>query len=806
MLSIAQDISYALRSLRRRRGFTAVAITTIALGIGAATSMYSVVDGVLFRPLPYRDASRLTAVWQTYPEWRGDPVLGTSWDRISLSLPDFKDWQATQRSFDAVAVWSTRGGVSLGTTDAPQSITVMRASASMLSVLGVQPEAGRYFSPAEDQLGAPRVTMVTHEAWESRFSSDPAIVGRVVRFDDEPYTIIGVLPAGLSLYRLNTTGGMPPFWIPALQETRDATNRDNHSYQGIGRVNAGITVADAARETDRIFAALRPDKVQGVRLEQWQVDQTRDVRKPLLVLLGAVGLLLLIACVNVAILLLGEASMREPEIAARMALGAGRPRVVRQLLTESVALAALGSAAGTALAWFGTRALVALAPPRIPGLADVTMDVRVLAFALTAAVATGVLFGLAPAIGLARSSPGAVFRGNTGQSARGRGGLQQGLVAIEIALSLVLLVGAALLARSLDRMTAVDPGFRADHLVTARVSLPRAKYGDSTLARGYYRDAVARLAAVPGVIGVTGSSNAPFAGGNSSHGLLREADADDAPRVEAEQRTVLPAYFDVMSIPVVAGRTFNETDRTGGALVVVVSRMLAEALWPGESPLGRRVRFQGSLREVVGVVGDTKYSRLSADLQPMIYAPLSQRAWNNVTFLVRTGVDPASVSDAIHTALKEIDPAVPFLGSDTMESLVRRTSVEERYRTTLVSLFGMLAAVLAAVGMYGVTSRAASRRTREMGIRIALGARGRNVVRLLVRSTFGGVVIGVTVGLVGSVLAGRWLNPFLFGVTPSDAIAFGGSIALLVTVSLVATWLPARRAARVPPAIVLRSD
>lgn len=805
---LLQDLSFALRSVRRRRAFAAVAIATIALGIGAATSIFSVVDGVLFRPLPFQEPDRLIAVWQTYPTWRGDPILDTSWDRISLSIPEYRDWREAQRSFADVGIWSTRGGVTFGDRENPEIVTLMRASASMLSVLGVSPVLGRYFSPAEDQLGAPPVTIVSHEAWESRFQRDPGIVGGTVLFDDKAYTIIGVLPPNLSLYRVNTATAQPPFWVPTGQEVQDANNRGNHSYQAVGRLRASVTLVQATQETERILRGDKSPDQLGVRLDDWQVDQTRTVRQPLMVLLGAVGLLLVVSCVNVAILLLGEAANREQEIAARMALGAGRGRIVRQLVTESLLLAAIGGALGSVLAWGGTRALVAMAPPRIPGLADVGMDVRVLGFAIAIAVGTGVLFGLAPALGLARHALGAVFRSGAGTSVAGRGRLQQVLVATEIALSLVLLVGAVLLARSLDRMTAVDPGFRADHLLAVRLSLPRAKYADTTQVREYYRSAMERLSAVPGVSGVAGVSNPPFGGGNSSTSLEIEGKptGPGIPLREAEQRTVTPGYFETLQIPILAGRGFGAADQPGGALVVVVNQVLAQREWPGESPLGRRVRFQGAWREVVGVAGDTRFSKLSVEPQAMIYAPNSQRAWFGLTLMVRSTVEPLSLTSSVRRVLHELDPAVPFLGADTMEDLIRRSSVEERYRTTLVSLFGIMAGILAAVGMYGVANRAASRRTREMGIRIALGAQGGRVVRLLVGSALSGVAGGLVVGIVGALLAGRWLAPFLYGVAPDDRLSLALSAALLAGASLVATWLPARRAAGVAPAIVLRAD
>jgi putative ABC transport system permease protein len=807
MSHVRQDIVFALRALRRRRAFAAIAITTIALGIGAATAIYSVVDGVVFRPLAFNEPGRLVAVWQTYPQWRQEPILVGMWDHIPLSIPEFRDWHAAQTVFSEVGIWADRRSMTLGDADRPEVVPVTETSASLLSVLDLSPALGRYFTQQEDVLGGPPVAMVTYESWVNRYQRDPNIVGHGVRLDDHPYTVIGVLPKGLNLSRTTSASGPSVFWTPVGQDSGDANQRGNHSYRGLARLKPGVTLKAATQETDRILrGAITPDK-RGVRLEAWQDDQTRDVRKPLFVLLGAVGLLLLIACINVAVLLLGEASAREPEMAARIALGAGRRRIIAQLLTESVALAGVGAVAGTALAWAGTRVLVGLAPPRIPGIAGVGMDLRVLGFALGAALGTGVLFGLAPALALARSSPSHVFRGGSGQSAGGRGRLQRVLVAAELALSLMLLVGAALLSRSLNRLTAVDPGFRTDHLLSVNVALPRARFGDDAVARTFYRRAADRLAALPGVSGVTAISTVPFSGGNSSSSIEIEGRplAPDERRPEAQQRTIFPNYFQVMGIPLLAGRAFNDTDREGAPLVLIVSRSLARRDFPNESPIGKRLRFQGEWRAIVGVVADTKYSSLSSDDQATLYAPAEQRA-TRPGFLVRTTVEPASLTAAIRAALHDVEPGAPFLRADRMTDMLARSFAEERFRAMLVVLFGLVAGVLAAVGMYGVTSRAVSRRTHEMGIRVALGASAANVTTLMVRFTLTGVAIGIAFGLAGALAASRALAPFLFGITANDRASYLAAIAVLGAVSVVATWLPARRAARVEPAMILRGE
>jgi putative ABC transport system permease protein len=801
---LLQDVRFALRTFARKRAFATIAIATLALGIGAATSIYSVVDGILFRPLPYRDAGRLIAVWQTYPQWLKEPILRRSWDRIPLSIPEFWDWRATQTSFSSVAIWSG-GAMMLGDGDSREQVRQTLASASLLDVLGVRPALGRFFLPGEDVVGGAPVTVLSYENWQSRYAGDPGVLGRAVHFDEGTYTVIGVLPKGLSL-----THGDPaaPFWIPVGQDSANARQRGNHSFPALGRLKPGVTLAAATAETERILRGDRKPEDLGVRLQDWQSDLTRDVRKPLLILFTAVGLLLLVSCVNVATLLLGEATAREQEMAARMAMGAGRTRILTQLLTESVVLAGVAAVVGATLAWGGTHLLVALAPPRIPGLLDVRVDLRVLAFALAASVATGIVFGLAPALTLARSGPAMILRGVSGQSVRGRGSLQRTLVAVELALSVILLVGAGLLSRSLAKLTSVDPGFRTANLLALRVSLPRAKARDTLFTGQFFRAALERLGAVPGVVAVTASTTHPFGGGSSSSSFLKEGETEDpnARKHEAQQRTTLPNFFQTMGIPVLAGRTYTDADQSGAPLVVVVNETMARRDWPNESALGRRVRFQGEWREIIGVVGDIKFGKLSGDYEATIFAPHAQRPTAGLTLLVRTRDERLTPLEAFRTAIHDIEPSAVVLGADRMSDLVKRSFADERYRTVLISLFGLIAAVLAAGGMYGVTSRAVSRRMREMGIRIALGANARSVTGLVVRHTLAGVVIGAAIGVAAALAAAQYLAPFLYGIKATDGSTYIAILVFLVVVSILASWLPARRAASVQPASVLRSE
>lgn len=806
MTTIAQDVRFALRTLMRRRAFAAIAIITLALGIGAATSIYTVVDGILFRPLPFRDAGRLIAVWETYPRWRKEPILKRSWDRIGLSIPEYIDWRAAQQSFSNVAIWGFDGRM-LGEGASRELVSLTTASASFLDVLGVRPALGRFFLPGEDVVGGAPVTVISYENWQSRFGGNPSVLGRVVHFDEGTYTIIGVLPKGLSLDHGEATS---PFWMPVGQDSANARERGNRAYAALARLKPGVPMVAASVEAERLLRGERKREEFGIRLQDWQSDQTRKVRSPLLLLLGAAALLMLIACVNVATLLLGEAATRQQEMAARVAMGAGRRRIVRQLLTEGFVLAMAGSVFGALIAWSGTRLLVAMAPQNIPGLLDVRIDLRVLGFAIAAALLVGMIVGLAPALMLAESNPAEILRGGSGQSARGRGSLQRTLVAVELALSVVLLVAAGLMSRTLQKLTAVDPGFRTENLLVVKLLAPESVSRDPESVNRFYDAVSAGIRGISGVTGATAINTYPFGGGSSSTSFIKEGEPEKSvpgqPAHETQQRTTLPGYFEVMGIPLLAGRAYSRSDGAGAPFVVVVNETLARRDWPGESPIGRRVKFQNEWREIIGIVGDNKFGRLSADAEATIFAPLAQRRSRGLALMVRGQHDPRPLIEPIRQVIQSIEPSAVVRGSDLMTDLVRNSFAEERYRAVLIVLFGVVAATLAAAGMYGVTSRAVARRTREMGVRMALGANPAAVTGLMVRHSLAGVAIGVACGLAASLLLAQYLAQFLYGITPTDPLTYLVMLTFLAGVSVVASWLPARRAGRVEPAVVLRGD
>jgi predicted permease len=805
MTSFLQDLRFTLRSLRRRPMFAAVAVITMALGIGATTAIYSIVDGVLLRPLPFRDSGKLVQIRDVFYNWKGNPVFGTMWDRVTVGMDEYETIRDKSTLYSAVGAWS---GASM--TLAPpggerEALSGMRVSASMLGVLGERVVRGRDFTHGEDVVGGPKLVLIGYEFWQKHFGGTDDAIGKFLPGEDASYEIVGVLPKGLAIEQRS---GPADFWTLAGQSEEDR-GHGNRSYNAVGRLKARVSIERATAEANQLIAQKTTSNGPlGARVVDWHVEQTRDVRAPLFVLLGAVALLLVIACVNVAMLLLGEAASRGQEMAARVALGAGRSRLVRQLLTESMVLAALGTAVGTAMAWALTRGLVAVAPPQIPGMSGVHVDVRVLAFAAAAAIVTGALFGLAPALSLSRLSSAAVLRADARQIVAGRGTFQRSLIAIELALSFLLLIGAGLFSRSLERLSTVSPGFRADSMLVVSFALPPGVGRDSSRTRELYRTVAERIAAVPGVAAVTASSTAPFSGGSSSSPNEIEgrplAPGEHGP--DAQHRVVMPGFFQTMGIPIAAGRAIGDEDRVGSDPVVVVSEALAKRDFPAGNAIGKHIKHQNVWRLIVGIAGDVKFRGLSLDDEATVYVPYTQRANVSMQLLVRTKVPTATMTAPVKAAILAAAPGAMVRRTDVMSELVKKSFASERFRTLLVSLFGVLAALLASVGLYGVTARAVGTRRREVAIRVALGASTRSVVTLIVRATLGGVTIGIAAGLVVALLAARFAAPLLYGIDPRDPVTYAGIVVLLAGISLAASWVPARRAARVQPASVLRGE
>jgi predicted permease len=803
---LGQDLRFALRLLWRRRAFAALAIVTMALGMGAATAIYSVVDGVLLRPLPFAEPGRLMAVWITQPSLADDPVLRWLAEGSVLGSDEYQALRGGNRSFQEVALWATGAArVQLPGDERATTRSVTRASASLLPVLRERPALGRGFLPGEDVFQGPKVAMISWELWHARFGDDPSVVGRTLQLDSVPYTVIGVLPPGLRLGRQSDPSAL---WIPALQEAYDRPEQHNRSFRVIGRLRDGVTPGVAQAEATVLLRAGSGDSTAGSRVQDWLHDQTRAARAPLLMVFAAAGLLLLIACVNVATLTLGESSARQHEVAARAALGAGRARLVRQLLTESVVIAILGAALGCGLAWALTRALLAGAPISLPGLDLAGINLRVLGVAALCATGTGMLFGLAPAWSLVRGGTGALLRTGAGQSARGARGLQRTLVAAETALSVMLLVGATLLARSLGKLGDVDPGFQPQGLKAIGLEMPSGFYSrGGQVMTAFYRRATERMRALPGVTAVAAGSATPFTGNNTSSPVAVEGvEYDEQNPPHTLQHSVLPGYLELLGVPLLAGRMLNESDGGGAELVALLNAAAVRRDFGGASALGRRVRYQGQWRRIVGVVGDMRLASLASEAGPAIYVPFAQHSYGTVSLVVRTALEPAALLAQSRRALAEVDPGVEVPAVNAMEELVSRSYAESRYRALLVSVFGLLALLLAAFGLYSVTARAAARRSREVGIRVALGATAGGVRRLLMGETFVGVALGALLGVPAALFAAGRMAPYLFGVGPGDAASYLAVLALLVVIAALASFLPARRASSASPARVLRAD
>lgn len=805
MQAAVHDIRYALRTLRRRPLFATLAVATLALGIGAATTIYSVVDGVLLEPLPYRDSNRLVAVYRTFPRWREQEGLRARWDRVWFSYPAFRDWQAHQTSFDAVGAWASASRTLTGVGDAEQ-VSVARASSSLLHVLGVAPALGRYFLPGDDAPPGAAVAVISHEMWTTHFGGAPNVVGRSIRLDDTAYMIVGVMPAGLDLAN---RGHPDPIWIPAGGAPSD-TRPGSTDFLAIGRLRDGITLAQASDETARLVAETSPPDPVGARLAVWKHEITQNARRPLFLLLGASMVLLLLACVNVATLMLGEASARTSEFVTRAALGAGRGRVVRQLLAESLLLSAGGVATGAAIARVGVQALVVLAPSNVPRLAQVRLDGGVLLVACIAGALTALLFGLAPAAAVITASPRSLLgSGANRATSRHDSRTLRALVASQVALSCILLVGATLLGASLRRIGAVDPGFASQRLVVVGRGTTGTRHAATGEMRtAFYADVAERIGSIPGVERAAVGSSVPFSGGGSSSAFVIEGQPlpPGAKGIDARRSHVLPGFLETLGVRLMAGRTVDERDRAGAALVAVVNETMARRFWPGETAIGKRVGFGDAWLTIVGVVRDVKHASLGDTTRITVYLPARQQDTPYLAVLVRTRLDAAALAPSIRRAVAALDAAVPVTRVDEMPTLVNRSFAGERFRAVLVGIFAAIAGALAVIGIYGVTARAVERQRREIGIRMALGSSTSRVIALFVQRAGVAVALGVGVGLAAAFVASQALEPYLFATDRADPALYAGAAVLLILPALIAAGLPARRASRTSPAVVLRDS
>ncbi len=810
--SVVQDIRFAVRTLLRRPLFAVVAIGTLGLGIGAATTIFTAVEGVLLRRLPYERPGELVNVWVTFPQWRGQETLDAWWDRVRLSYPDYEHWrdgttllQETAAYGGANMVFPRRGG--------PTRIRVGSGTASLLSVLGVQVIAGRWFLPGEDGPTHRDVVVLSDKFWRDHFGRDPNAVGQTISLDNRPFIVVGVLPPnfrlretidwsadrGFSLWRTDDAGEHA-VWVPL--GTAGRLRSDVNRFEGIGRLKPGATFEQARVEAELLIrAGESPDRL-GVRMAYRTDLESSGLRAPISLLSAAAGILLLITCGNVATMLMGEATGRRREIATRAAIGAGTGRIVRQLLTESVLLGLLGSAVGTGLAIGGTELLTTMAPP-MARIQEMTVNGTVLAFASLAGVATGLAFGLAPSLMTAGHAFGQALRSDDRLGTK-RGRLVQRLVvSSEIALTVVLLVSAGLFARTLANLFAVDLGFNSEGLAVVRASLPRGRIATANV----FEEMVAQMAAIPGVERASGTSSLPFLDSESGQRVVIEGRKAEEGLRNANDQAVLPGFLETMEIPLLSGRALDRSDGPEAQKVALVSESMARLYWPNESPVGARIMgAEDWWLTVVGIVGDVKHTSLDSEARATFYCPVAQDPRRTMTLVARTTTEPIQVGRQMQQAVRNADPGAVILSVDTMESLISLSGIDQRYRAVLVALFGITAVLLAAVGIFGVTARNVALRTRELGIRAALGATGQGLIGMVLRGSLMTAITGTAVGLAGALLVSRLLEGFLFEVETTDPLTYAAVVSLLAGVCFVASYLPTRRVAKVNPVVVLRAE
>jgi predicted permease len=811
--AVARNVRFASRAMRRRPGHASLIALTLAAGIGATTAIFTIVDHVLLRPLPYDRPDELVMVWNTYPGWQGHEVLDKLWDRISLSYPEYARWREEQTSFEAVAIYGTIEATLTGRGD-PTLVTIGRHSASLWSLLGVTTTLGRMTADGESGPGAPAVALLGHEIWTRRWGGDPGVVGTPVRLADRAYTVIGVLPPRLRFLPVGETAATDriDIWIPVGADGAGLDDRGHHVYQGIARLGeAGLTPA-AIHETRQLVTGARGSSwSRDVRITPRREEEVGGSRGPLLLLSGAVAILMLIACVNVATLFLGSVTGRRAELATKAALGAARRRLVSQLTVEALTYGVLGIVGGVVLGTWALKLLIRWAPPDLAMHAGIGLDLRILVFASGLGLLTSLVFGLLPAFLLRRLDLQGELRRSPGRSLAGGWKAQRVLVGAQFGLSVILVIGTGLLARSLAAEVAVDPGFESDGLLAIDVTLPAEAYPTSESRSAFVRSVADRVAAVPGVTAVTGVSALPFSGrGGSSSFDIRGREVPDGEKgPEALRRSVLPGFHEALGVQLLEGRTIESADRDGTPPVIVVSRAMADQFWPGRSPIGEFIVRDGQDWEIVGVVADVLTEDLKTPSQPMFYTPFHQEepGWrSSLSLVVRAAANPGSLIPEIRHAVWELDGALALDRVESVPSLLAGATAAQRYRTFLLSLFAGLATLLSAVGVFGVVARSLLNRTRDLGIRLALGAVPRRLITQEMGRELVVVGVGVFAGLAVAAACAGLLRRFLYGISAHDPMTYVVTVALLIGLGALATYIATRRIVSLDPASVLRAD
>lgn len=799
------DVRYALRMLAKSPAFTFIAVLTLALAIGANTAIFSVVNAVLLRPLPYPHSEQLVQVFGTQPTLPEAPT----------SPANFLEWRTENQVFTPIATYVGQG-FNLTGTDTPERVVGARVSSDMFQLLGVQPALGRDFTAEEDRDGGNRVVILSYEFWQRRFAGDPNAIRQTIKLSDQTYTIIGVMPRGFAF-----PNPRAQIWTPIAFNAAERATRDTNFIDVVARMKPGVSLEQAQANMTAIAQSQTQRYAEtnvgiGVKVASLQEHMVGDVRPMLIVLLGAVAFVLLIACANVANLLLARATARSREMAIRGALGASRSRVVRLLLTESVLLAIVGGALGLLLAIWSLDLLVSLKPANLPRLAEINVNRTVFLFTAAVSVLTGILFGLAPAWQVSKTDLNEGLKeSGRGSDAPRRHRMRALLVISEVALSFVLLIGAGLMIRSFSRLLAVDPGFKTDHVLTAFISLPVAKYPKREEQVTFFDRLLERLRNVPGVSAAGVVTDIPLYGGSSTG-----FDVDGRPaalpgqRAMTDYRMISPDYFAAMGMRIMKGRAFSPRDTQDAPGVVIINETLAARYFAGEDPIGQRLNLSGSpkdLREIVGVVADVRNYGVDAEVKPEVYVPMLQSApgylasmTSALTIVVRSTIDPTALTATLRQQVQALDKDQPVSAIKTMDLYLAESMAQRRFNMLLLAVFAGLALVLAAVGIYGVIAYTVTQRTHEMGIRIALGARGGDILRLVFSNAMVTTVTGIVIGLGAAFGLTRLLQSLLYQVTATDPFVFVTIPLLLLAVATVATYFPARRAMKVDPITALR--
>jgi putative ABC transport system permease protein len=799
------DLRYGLRLMLRSPGFTGVALLTMALGIGANTAIFSIVQGVVLKPLPYPEPDRIVLLMESNPS--------EGWDTFSIAPPNYWDWEERNRSMELLSAFQ-RGTVNYTGGDRAQSLTAYSVSEDFLEITGGEPTRGRGIRKEDVQPGAEPVVVLTHGFWQRTFGGDPDVLDRTMILDGVAYTVVGVLPQGWRTLGRSATDLI----LPLRPQPSWYENRGSHFLYALGRFGSGMTLEQARSDIVSVAAALEaeyPDSNTGWTAAVLPLDEVvlGATRPTLFIFMASVGLILLIACANLANMTLARATGRIRELAVRTALGAGRGRVIRQLLVESVSLATLGGALGVALAWIALRVFVTGWPTMLPRMQEIGINGSVLLFSLGLSLASGVLFGLVPALSVSRPDLSATLRqGCRGVAgSRSRRWMRAGLAVAEVGLAVVLLVGTGLLVRSFAALQSEDPGFDTEERLVFATPLPRAKYTDADARRAFGEAALTRLEALPGVESVALTTLVPLEGSDQIWGYWLDSSPSTA---QADGSALIyrvsPAYFETLAIPLLRGRGIAPTDRGDGPPVVVISESFAERHFPGQDPLGRRVRWgsedDNPRAEIVGVVGDVQHYDLGERALPQVYAPFVQAPSGDVHFVLRSSLPSASIVAGVREAIGAVDPDQPLVGVQSADSMVADSIANPRFRTFLMAAFGLTALLLAVVGLYGAMAYSVSQRTREIGVRMALGATRRSVLGLVFREGAPLLAIGLVLGLGGALALSRVLESMLFGVGTRDPVVFLAVPLLLTVVVTAALLIPARRATRVDPVRTLAAE